>query len=70
MSVNETGNVLYITEFWPDPTQSAAGRRQVQILRILESAGYNVTTASTAHWNENQNTTTFTKQRLQLFLNI
>ncbi|MFZ9576800.1 MAG: glycosyltransferase [Bacteroidia bacterium] len=69
MSVNETGNVLYITEFWPDPTQSAAGRRQVQILRILESAGYNVTTASTAHWNENQNTTTFTKQRLQLFLN-
>jgi glycosyltransferase involved in cell wall biosynthesis len=69
MSVNETGHVLYITEFWPDPTQSAAGRRQIQILRIIESEGYHVTIASTAQWNENQNTTAFTKQRLQLFLN-
>lgn len=69
MSANETGTALYITEFWPDPAQSAAGRRQVQIIRLLESAGFIVTIASTAQAPENMDSLIHIKQRLHLVLN-
>ncbi len=41
-------NVLIIGSVWPEPNSSAAGTRMLQLIRLLLSAGWKITFASTA----------------------
>lgn len=43
-----TSTAVLIAKNWPEPASTAAGRRTLDLLRLLQSAGYRITVASPA----------------------
>lgn len=46
--MSDINKLLIISSVWPEPNSSAAGRRMMQLIRLFQSAGWQITYASTA----------------------